>query len=221
MQQQVKIIWHKWHDPLVHLLDKDSGKKHVIEENENEAELQANADEFLNENDTSNSIPTSKNGVGPAVIGPMGIIPIHEDNIPSKLFNFWMGHTNFGITVDIGNIICETEGVESLDVFTRYRFRLGIGKAFNQDQVKENIYKNCINVLVPAIIEPEVKNKITNLIKIQQGLSKKYKYWAVVILNNQSIETVTGDSIEQVNFKVNQFSNVKEVLFSWNRLEKK
>jgi len=70
---------------------------------------------------------------------PMGIIPITENTSSSKIFNFWMGHTNFSITHRVAEIIEETEGVETLDVFTRYRFRIAIGKAFTDSSVMKNI----------------------------------------------------------------------------------
>lgn len=70
---------------------------------------------------------------------PMGIIPITENTSSSKIFNFWMGHTNFSITHRIAEIIEETNGVETLDVFTRYRFRIAIGKAFTDSGVMKNI----------------------------------------------------------------------------------
>ena len=70
---------------------------------------------------------------------PMGIIPITENTSSSKIFNFWMGHTNFSITHRVAEIIEESEGVEALDVFTRYRFRIAIGKAFTDSSVMKNI----------------------------------------------------------------------------------
>ena len=70
---------------------------------------------------------------------PMGIIPITENTSSSKIFNFWMGHTNFSITHRVAEIIEEAEGVETLDVFTRYRFRIAIGKAFIDSSIMKNI----------------------------------------------------------------------------------
>ena len=70
---------------------------------------------------------------------PMGIIPITEYSTPSKVFNFWMAHTNFDITPKINSLIEKSEGVETLDVFTRYRLRIGIGKAFDTGKVMRQI----------------------------------------------------------------------------------
>jgi hypothetical protein len=71
----------------------------------------------------------------------MGIIPMNENTMSGKIFNFWMGHTNFNITKKIADIIEQTDGVETLDIFTRYRFRIGVGKAFDDSSVMRTINK--------------------------------------------------------------------------------
>jgi len=55
---------------------------------------------------------------------------------------FWTGHTNFSITEDIKDIVEHTEGVETLDVFTRYRMKVGIGKIFSSATVMNTITRN-------------------------------------------------------------------------------
>jgi len=78
----------------------------------------------------------------------LGIIPMTEDSNPSKVFNFWLGNTSFKITHKIIAIIDDIEGVETLSVFTRYRFRVGIAKLFKDREVM-----SCINHRVAAYLE--------------------------------------------------------------------
>jgi hypothetical protein len=78
---------------------------------------------------------------------PMGIIPVTENTASSKIFNFWVGHTNFNISRKIAQIIEDTSGVETLDVFTRYRFRIAIGKVFTDSNVMKNINDNVYEYL--------------------------------------------------------------------------
>ena len=88
-------------------------------------------------------IKTDKRPTGFGIITtPMGIIPVTEHTNPTKIFNFWTMHTNFRITRDIQNIIDHTEGVECLDVFTPYRWRIAIGKAFKTNDVKLTLQEN-------------------------------------------------------------------------------
>lgn len=71
----------------------------------------------------------------------MGHIPLTEYTQPSKVFNFWVGHTNFDVTEDIYDVIEEVDGVEILDIFTRYRFRIGIGEMFEHGDVMRDVRK--------------------------------------------------------------------------------
>ena len=50
-----------------------------------------------------------------------------------------MGHTNFNISTITANIIESSEGVETLDIFTRYRFRISVGKAFSDSKILREI----------------------------------------------------------------------------------
>jgi hypothetical protein len=119
------IVWQKWSDPFGEddINDNDTTLSHNDESDE-EGEYQ---------NLGMNSKPMK------AIATPMGIIPYTENTASSKIFNFWVGHTNFDINQAVANIIESTDGVEALDVFTRYRFRIAIGKIFDDAKVMKEI----------------------------------------------------------------------------------
>ena len=131
------IIWEKWIDPFgeniedAHWTDYESNIDNV---------------DFLDENDSDNLTeePSIHKNIR-AIATPMGIIPYNELTAPSHLFNFWVGHANFNITKDIASILEQTDCVEILDIFSRYRFRVGIGKCFNSSetmkQINDNVYR--------------------------------------------------------------------------------
>ena len=75
----------------------------------------------------------------PLIATPFGIIPITEKTNPGKIFNFWDGTTNFKINGAIRDIMDNVSGVESLDIWTHYRFRIGIGKLFHDGKVMNDI----------------------------------------------------------------------------------
>ena len=75
----------------------------------------------------------------PMVMTPVGLMPIGDDIRPGKNFNFWIAHTTFRITPYIKDIIENTDGVETLDIPTPYRMRIGIGTMFNSPDVKCSI----------------------------------------------------------------------------------
>ena len=76
-----------------------------------------------------------------AIITPIGLLPMDSLSM-SEIFNFWVGHSNFSITKDIASVIEQSEGVEILDVITRYRFRVGIGKIFTDRDIMKKINDN-------------------------------------------------------------------------------
>jgi hypothetical protein len=127
------IVWEKWVDPFG--ADMDEAKwtdynnefPYVNDENDD------------NEDHDEPKITHNKGKPIRVIASPLGLIPYNEYTASSKIFNFWLGHTNFNISESIKKIIEESEGVEILDIFTRYRFRIAIGKCFNDSETMKNI----------------------------------------------------------------------------------
>lgn len=132
MKPEALIVWEKWVDPFGQALEEAKWTDY-----ENEIDTLSDI-EYIDDEDMEMR-PIK------AIATPMGIIPYNELTAPSSLFNFWVGHTNFDITKKIVDIIEKSDGVEILDIFTRYRFRIGIGKCFNDSEtmksINDEIYK--------------------------------------------------------------------------------
>jgi hypothetical protein len=132
-----KIIWEKWRDPFIGY---------------DENEINVDDDNFFEDGDFSEETNDDQENLVKrsdpvrVIATPMGIIPYNEYTASSKIFNFWTGHTNFTIVDSIAYLIETTDGVETLDIFTRYRFRIGIGKAFQDRQVMQSIEKKLCNI---------------------------------------------------------------------------
>lgn len=140
------IIWQKWHDPFG---DRDESMD--FDNNEFDNFIDDNEENIIDEEHNKIPQPTPiKKELIKVVATPMGIVPMNEHTASGKIFNFWVGHTNFDITKNIFNIIETTIGVECLDIFTRYRFRIAIGKAFNDSsvmkEIQETIYEYLNNI---------------------------------------------------------------------------
>lgn len=130
------IVWQKWFDPFG-LDDNDS-----VSQDNTEEDFDNYKDDDSEEFDQTESPKVNTNKLSQKIkvmSTPMGIIPINDNTASSKIFNFWMGHTNFNITPHIAAVIEQTDGVETLDIFTRYRFRIGVGKAFEDSLVMRDI----------------------------------------------------------------------------------
>lgn len=124
-----QIVWEKWYDPLKSSIDdyrsvvKDAFDEHLAMEHVPEELI------------LDRAFPVR----GPIIMSSMGPIPIHEGNTPEKIFKFWIGHANFDITPTVFDAICEIPGVEVCNIWSRYRFRLGVGKAFVDRDVMSEI----------------------------------------------------------------------------------
>lgn len=123
------IIWEKWVDPF----GKDTGEAKWTDYEDDLKFFKTGEDE---EQEEGIKIPEEPIKV---IASPLGLIPYNEHTASSKIFNFWLGHTNFNISDKVKYTIENIEGVEILDVFTRYRFRIAIGKCFNDSDVMNNI----------------------------------------------------------------------------------
>lgn len=124
-----KIIWEKWNDPFGDNMD-ETMWNHYDDDN-----IDDGSSELMD-----NEIIRSKmNKPIKVIASPMGLIPYNEHTASSKIFNFWVGHTNFDISQPIVDIIEKCQGVELLDVFTRYRFRIAIAKSFNDSEVMTSV----------------------------------------------------------------------------------
>ena len=127
---EYQIIWQKWQDPF--------GEDDVLNEN-----FDPDLGEYTDDEDNKDIVSLDNETAKKirVIATPMGIIPITENTASNKIFNFWLCHTNFDITKNIALLIEELAGVETLDIFTRYRFRIAIGKAFDDSLVMRNINK--------------------------------------------------------------------------------
>lgn len=142
MDKKYLIIWQKWADPFglddAEIQDFDPYTGNYTD---NEQETDEDKDKVYED------IIQKKDKAVRVIATPMGIIPMNDNTASGKIFNFWMGHTNFDISKKVSQIIEKTEGVETLDIFTRYRFRISIGKAFDDSETMRIINKKIYSEL--------------------------------------------------------------------------
>jgi hypothetical protein len=139
-QAENLVIWEKWRDPFG--ADEEAVQNLLDEEGDEEN------NEFVEEHGPLSMEQPQNIRV---MATPMGIIPVTEYTASGKIFNFWTGHTNFNITEKIATMIERIDGVESLDIFTRYRFRISVGKAFNDSTVMRSITNKVYRYLSKSI----------------------------------------------------------------------
>jgi hypothetical protein len=139
------ISWQKWLDPFgsddTEELEHDP---YIADYDEQESD---DSIDSVDDEEKENKI-ISKTQRVKVIATPMGIIPVTDNTMSGKIFNFWIGHTNFDITHKVADIIEKTDGVETLDIFTRYRFRIAVGKAFDDSSVMRDINKRVYSELL-------------------------------------------------------------------------
>lgn len=199
-----EIIWHKWEDPLRRVLD-------ACDEEAESSELQKALASFGDDAPGRILMDAEEmKGTGPSIIGPMGIIPLRESNMPSKLYNLWMGHTNFDLDENSVEAIQRVPGVESLDIFTRYRFRIAFGRAFEAEDVREQIEWT----MNPPVAQPPKEDRFTPL---RRSLGKRHACWAIYVAEDDSLEVAGGKTQDEVTLKGKRFSEkAKQIVTSWS-----
>lgn len=129
--KQPLIIWEKWVDPF----GRDTDEAKWTDYNNDIKDL----DNIIEDEDDKPTPQNILNNSIKVIASPLGLIPYNEHTASGKIFNFWLGHTNFNISLRVKNIIEDCDGVEILDIFTRYRFRIAIGKCFNDSEIMKHI----------------------------------------------------------------------------------
>tara|TARA_R100000742_G_C4238382_1_gene58560 strand:+ start:45 stop:464 length:420 start_codon:yes stop_codon:yes gene_type:complete len=123
-----KIGWQKYEDviqsemysPMANILFDDLASEIDEEEYEEEREMQEQETLFLPKN-------------------------FYETISLMSRFDCWIGHTNFNITTSIKNKLNEVDGIEVLNVVSRYRFFIGVGKMFQFSDVRKDIEETIIS----------------------------------------------------------------------------
>lgn len=120
---------------------------------------------------------------------PFGIVPLTDMNSPSKVFNLWLGHTNFRVSETVAKTIEAVDGIEILNVFSPYRFMVGFGKLFKAPYCMYNICKALkIENSKYSLNEPYQEK----LDQVKQK-AQKYNFWIIYVSPNGEISCVHSD----------------------------
>lgn len=128
------------------------------------------------------------------IMSPFGMYHVKDFFNPMRQYNWHMGHTNFNITQDVSDKLEEIEGIERLQIVSRYRFIMAIGKVFNPDNVKNSIYK----VLdASPMLSGEAEHKMEEI----KGI---YDKWCIHFISNEEWEYTT-EADEDFESKVKSY----------------
>lgn len=138
-----ELVWEKWKSPfLPEITTTDILESAPAPAKPYRDSYSGGIDTDEDDSDSAVNSPLQAPQPIPFMATSLGVLPLMEQFRPEKVYNFWTGHTNFNISQGVCKVIEDTDGVEILDVFTRYRFRVSIGHCFEGTEVKAEIQKN-------------------------------------------------------------------------------
>lgn len=216
-----KIIWEAWIDPY-HSNIEDFGGKSVGNQTYLEKTHNGNSEgedwkEEKCQEDKLLGINFNK------VVGtPYGLLSITDDTLVSSKFEFWIIHTNFDLTPPVVSAIENIPGVETLEVYTRYRARIGFPKSglFNVQQTKQYIQKLVDELNKSSLyqiysrIEKEFgTKKIEEFELVYNNKLKNSDYWSVYICPNGMLDVVMSkDYNEDYTNKISILGNTQTLI---------
>ena len=123
--------------------------------------------------------------------------------------DLWIIHTNFDITDAVVKIISNTPGVDAVYVLSRYRIIIGIprSKLFDFRVVRHEIQRKlCDNNDIVLLNETlneneETEEEILKRLNETKALISKNEYWAIWMLPNGNIETLSSDKKDEVFYE--------------------
>lgn len=172
-----RIVWEPWYDI------EDSKE----EEDNNDVEIesfQIGDDEDDEEMMISSELISLDGGLLSKKINtPIGIFLENDRMLPNKYFeSCWIGHANFDLTHKELDVLNVAPGVECVKVMSRYRFFIGVGKAFEFTSVRSYI-----------------ENKLTD-IRSEESEDSSNNRWALFLNENGGVDAIS----------INQFDSLEE-----------
>jgi hypothetical protein len=172
-----QIAWEKWDENVI---EQEIVENFYEEYEEDESGMAEDALLFLEK------IPN-------LVTTPMGMYQLHDKMSILNQFECWMGYTNFDITHLIKNKIEKIEGIELLNITSRYRFFVGIGKFFDFSDVRINIEKAiCYDI--------ELDENTQETVSIIRNSISMDKYWAIFVSKAGEILYTSTNSTDDENY---------------------
>jgi len=178
-----KIAWERW--------DEDVIEQEIAEEfyssqpdEEDEDGVMQDAIMFLEK------IPS-------LVTTPMGMYQLHDKMSIMNQFDCWMGYTNFDITESVKETIENIEGVELLNIMTRYRFFLGVGKLFDFPDVRREIEKSLRGDSSPD--DDTADDDTEEVVEMIRDNISTDRYWAIFVCKSGEIlYTSTNEDDDEI-----------------------
>ena len=191
-----KIAWEKWED-----IDLPP-QMELPEEIEEPFSPESQAEE-----DLISQLNFGPMMPAPRIRTPLGVFSIDDPLRPSKMFDCWIGHTNFDITSEIAMQLEEIPGIEAFKVLSRYRFFIGVAQLFEFREVRETV-QDIIGGESSSIKSAMDDIEVIEVLKTQL---MEFKRWAVFCSRDGFIDYIATNEEDDQEFelKLNDFKKDK------------
>lgn len=175
-----RIVWEKWRD--------SENYDNTLQDLNQDAEISNDEDD----DEESVQMSMSVNIYPHIVRTPLGEYSVLDNNLPSKMFDCWIGHTNFPITQEEFEVLdLEIEGIDVLRIVSKYRFFIGVAKLFEFRDVA-----NQINNILCDKAEALDENSLRELF----FKSPNIKRWAAMVYPNGDVEYISSSHDEDSEY---------------------
>jgi hypothetical protein len=219
------IAWQKYECPL----------NSNISDNDSNINVETNVRNFEDNDYIAQGVEDEQNVAyglsnNKVIMTPFGLLSIMDGTLAAHHFDFWIMHTNFDITQSIVDKITPIPGVESVEVLSRYRIRIGfpIGetvdnnnnrvKMFDSALVKHEIEQTLLSTNFSNIeIDTLIKNLFDNntlehFLVLKSDILSTFSLWAVYILPNGKIEFMATEAHSDYNIKYNILYSTQKLI---------
>ncbi len=142
-------------------------------------------------------------------VTPFGLDAVRLTSSNKEQLRWYCGHTNFNISAAVGETIKRIEGVEILEVFSRYRFRICPGKHFLPKKVLRDIkYKLCQENNIFGIND----DLMMDITKKQVELTYNKDPWLMYVLPNGKFECFSSFDQQEYLSSLEKYDHIQKTV---------
>ena len=179
-----KIVWEKWIDPLNKNIDEVEypGYNAPSVEEDRAIEFLSTDENFEQSiDDMESQEMESRRSIiyNPIRIASTthGFVTLTEHSYASKHFDFWTLHYTNDITKEIADIVEKCNGVETINVLTRYRMRIGFNRPLVQSGAinLNTLRKGIESAILKQSNKKDVLSNFSKVVKERNDINEQGK----------------------------------------------
>lgn len=151
---------------------------------------------------------TGEDGDEPQLIRytPFGHTTVKANSESKMSFKMYIGHTNFDLTREVLEVIKDVDGVEILEIFSPYQFRVSIGRNFLTRKVLREITRSVCDE-EDYNFTPKAR---ISILHEKIDLENSGLWWAIYCFPNGVMDKFSSADKSEVTHRINNYYQVEE-----------